>query len=58
MFGPEFQEDYERVRDKFENGINGVAAAVDDCRWLLKVITGSLVIIAASLVFIAAGSVG
>lgn len=57
MFGPGIQEEYERVRDRVENGLAALTAAGNDCRYLLKVCAGALVVCAAALVCIAAGTV-
>lgn len=53
MFGPEITEEYERVRDKIENGIAELTQAGKHFVFLAQVATGALVICAAALVWIA-----
>lgn len=53
MFGPEISEEYERVRDRIENGITAMQATMVDVRWFAKIVAGALVVIAGALVVIA-----
>jgi hypothetical protein len=58
VFGPDFVEEYERVRDRVENGITLMSASMKDLRYFAKITAACLIVIAASLVVIAAGSLG
>jgi hypothetical protein len=53
VFGPDITEEYERVRDRIENGIIELVAAGKHFVFLAQVATGALVICAAALVWIA-----